>query len=330
MPWERTLLCGLTLLCASLLALGRGDPEVSYAISAYKPLRRHPELFDSKVGWGEWLDPALKAGLEDYRLTGNSTLIFAHLREETRDVYSFSLFSEAFCDMFLDELDGYRASGLPISRPNSMNNYGIIVNHIGLRPAITRFQKDVLQPLSELLFPVQVQGGFDSHHSFMVQYKADEDLGLDMHTDDSDVTFNMCLGRSFTGASLTICGDSRTPQHRHFHHSYEHVRGRALVHLGSRRHGADDIRAGERNNLIVWNSNTRYRASSEYVNKQPYLREEGEPDPRCLSYTHDRDFGAFLDYPPGKESFQGRGWCPPAFACYDSMHPVLKGQRDEL
>ena len=26
------------------------------------------------------------------------------------------------------------------------------------------------------------------------------DLGLDMHTDDSDVTLNVCLGREFTGA----------------------------------------------------------------------------------------------------------------------------------
>merc|ERR1712070_472627 len=77
--------------------------------------------------------------------------------------------------------------------------------------------------------------------------------GLDMHTDDSDVTFNICLGREFTGASLTICGDSRQPRHRQFYLAYRHERGRALVHLGSRRHGADDIETGERNSLIVWN-----------------------------------------------------------------------------
>ena len=37
--------------------------------------------------------------------------------------------------------------------------------------------------------------------------------------------------------------------------------GRALLHLGSRRHGADDIASGERNNLIVWNQNARRRAA---------------------------------------------------------------------
>uniref|UniRef100_A0A7S4C3W3 Fe2OG dioxygenase domain-containing protein n=2 Tax=Chrysotila carterae TaxID=13221 RepID=A0A7S4C3W3_CHRCT len=151
-----------------------------------------------------------------------------------------------------------------------------------------------------------------------------------MHTDDSDVTFNICLGRNFSGAALTICGDSRSPTHRQFFKNYEHVRGRALVHLGARRHGADDISAGERNNLIVWNSNSKYRSSTGYINTQPYLKEEGPPDPRCLSYTHDRDFAQFLDYPPGKEAYRGRGWCPPPFACYDSMSPVLRGDKQEL
>ena len=156
-------------------------------------------------------------------------------------------------------------------RPNSMNNYGIIVNNIGMQPVLTALQRFVLQPIAGMLYPTQaLEGrGFDGHHSFMVQYKAGQDLGLDMHTDDSDVTFNLCLGRNFTGAGLTICGDSRMPTHRQFHYSYEHVVGRMLVHLGSRRHGADDIRAGERNNLIIWNSNSAYRASDKYVNRQP-------------------------------------------------------------
>ena len=30
-------------------------------------------------------------------------------------------------------------------------------------------------------------------------------------------------------------------------------------------------------------------------------QEGGPPDPRCLSYTHDRDYGSYRDYPPGKQ-----------------------------
>ena len=45
-----------------------------------------------------------------------------------------------FCDKFLAEIDNYFASGLPIRRPNSMNNYGLIVNEIGMEPSITALQ----------------------------------------------------------------------------------------------------------------------------------------------------------------------------------------------
>ena len=46
-----------------------------------------------------------------------------------------------FCDKFLAEIDNYFASGLPIRRPNSMNNYGLIVNEIGMEPSITALQQ---------------------------------------------------------------------------------------------------------------------------------------------------------------------------------------------
>jgi len=327
---EVRALLALTAALFVVPTVSQRGSHVKQVIAAYRPLRRHPSLFDAAGGWRQWIDADLLDALD----TRNATALASLLREEVDGVHSFALFSDDFCKMFLEELDSYYASGLPIDRPNSMNNYGIIVNNIGMQPVISAVQRAVLQPIASLLHPTQAREGrgFDGHHSFLVQYKAGQDLGLDMHTDDSDVTFNVCLGRNFSGAGLTICGDSRMPDHRHFFYSYTHVVGRCLVHLGSRRHGADDIREGERNNLIIWNSNSAYRASDQYVNKQPYHTEVGVPDPRCLSYTHDRDFGHFLDYPPGKAQFRGGGWCPPAGACYDQMAPELggRGLRDEL
>ena len=100
---------------------------------------------------------------------------------------------------------------------------------------ISSLQKELLQPISAVLFPQEGQS-FEDHHSFMVQYKEGQDLGLDMHTDDSDVTFNVCLGREdFTGAGLTFCGTVGEPDHRIYNHTYKHVLGRAVLHLGSRR-----------------------------------------------------------------------------------------------
>ena len=288
----------------------------------YAPLRLHPELFEQ--AW----DGQLHAPLLHALRQPNATAVRQLLRQVTPGVFSFELFSPSLCDRIAEELEHYAASGLPAERPNSMNNYGLILNSIGLRPAMDRLQRSVFQPLAELLYPSHAHRGFTGHHSFTVRYKADEDLGLDVHTDDSDVTVNVCLGREFSGARLTICGDSRTPTHRQFFAAYEHVRGRARSHLGSRRRGADAMAAGERLNVIVWNQNAHHRASADYVNKRPYLAEVAPPDPRCLSYTHDRDYGQFKDYPAGREDFTARGWCPPAFACYDSMDPVLA--HDEL
>ena len=70
-------------------------------------------------------------------------------------------------------------------------------------------------------FPLeQAEGGFTSHHSFMVKYKAGQDLGLDMHTDDSDVTVNVCLGKDFRGAAnqmrkteAVVCPDEHSRRH---------------------------------------------------------------------------------------------------------------------
>ena len=48
----------------------------------------------------------------------------------------------------------------------------------------------VVRPLADALFPTEGEH-VDHHHSFMVQYKQGEDLGLDMHTDACDVTLNV-------------------------------------------------------------------------------------------------------------------------------------------
>ena len=165
----------------------------------------------------------------------------------------------------------------------------------------------------------------DAHHSFVVEYEQGHDLGLDMHTDDSDVTFNVCLGRDFDGAGLTFCGELGSAGHRRFCYRYRHVVGHCVLHLGRKRHGADDITEGERVNLIVWTTNQEYRRTFEYQASHAqhpdyYTREEAPPDPVCLSYTHDRDFEQHKSLPPAAVQMREAGqlpWCPPHFAEYE-------------
>merc|ERR1712232_1392494 len=207
----------------------------------------------------------------------------------------------------------FYASGFPARRPNSMNNYGVIIGEIGFEPWVRSLQ-DLLRPLGELLWPGP-GCGWGGHHCFIVRYRQGEDLGLDMHVDDSEVTFNICLGLTFEGAGLQFCGMSGTATHRKNHLKYSHVRGRCVVHLGKHRHGADDISSGERLNLILWNHSSEYRKSDEY-RKPRYDAESGPPDLECLSYTHDRDFGRYRAYPAGKEHLAANAWCPPRPAEY--------------
>jgi len=288
--------------------------------AAYVDMRKAPMLFETFLR-EEWLAPSLLEVVASAERGERHPL----LKKETDGVYSLDVFTEKFCQTFLEEVDNYFATGLPVRRPNSMNNYGLIVNEIGLRPALTDFQQKVLRPLAALLFP-EIGQSFGAHHSFMVQYRPNEDLGLDMHTDDSDVTFNVCLGDEFEASGLTFCGGVGKSDHRQFSYQYNHVPGRAVLHLGTRRHGADDIYTGTRRNLIVWSHNLEYRASDAYVKRMyNYEKEQGPPDVRCLSYTHDRDYNAYKNYPPGvtKDNAQ-RAWCPPPMGCYDQMDTVLK------
>jgi len=285
-------------------------------IRRYSKICLHKEIFETPLLWREeWFEPGFWKAQQENTPEAWRAMLEEHLPGE---VFSFRIFRREFCELLVEEIFNFYASGLPARRPNSMNNYGIILNEIGLEPFIDRLQQ-ALQPLGELLWP-GAGSVWDGHHCFIVRYREGEDLGLDMHTDDSDVTFNICLGLDFAGAGLQFCGLMGAPNHRKHTYTYQHVKGTCVCHLGRKRHGADDISTGERLNLILWNHSSTYRQSEEYESPA-YAIEDGPPDQVCVSYTHDRDYGNFKEYPKGKENFKGRGWCPPEAYKYPGFEP---------
>jgi len=42
----------------------------------------------------------------------------------------------------------------------------------------------------------------DTHHSFVVKYRPEEDKALSMHVDDSEVTCNIAISEGFEGSNL--------------------------------------------------------------------------------------------------------------------------------
>lgn len=240
--------------------------------------------------------------------------------------YSFEVFSIAFCETLMEEIRNFYSTGLPAKRPNSMNKYGIILNDIGLEPLMFAIQDEVVQPLSAVLFPTE-GSELESHHAFTIRYKGGEDTHLDVHTDDSDVTFNVNVFGDYEGCPLVFCGLVGAPDHRHFRTAYQHRLGHAVMHSGRHRHGAEDITKGERMNLVIWSYSYNFRSSA--ASKKKHKRESGPPDPRCVSYTHDRDFGRFKDFPLGKrQQFFGRGWCPQRGKEYKGFVPDVPPGRE--
>ena len=83
----------------------------------YKPL--HPALF-GKAFQAAWLAPRFVSAVQD----GSEAAIRAMLHEEVPGrVFSFEMLQPSFCKALLEELINYEESGLPVVRPNTMNNY---------------------------------------------------------------------------------------------------------------------------------------------------------------------------------------------------------------
>mmetsp|Transcript_45485 Transcript_45485/g.119499 ORF Transcript_45485/g.119499 Transcript_45485/m.119499 type:complete len:654 (+) Transcript_45485:39-2000(+) len=308
--------------------LSEAERSAEQSALRYYPL--HPRLFQSTSFPHDWLDPRFAAAIQ----AGTPADLTSLLTDEVPGlVFSFDMVTSDFCTLLLEELEHYEASGLPVRRPNTMNSYGLVVNQIGLKPLLDDLQQSCLLPLSRLLYPVE-GSSFDHHHSFMVKYRKGEDTHLDMHHDDAEVTLNICLGKSFTGATLSFCGVVGESGHRMYTHRYAHQLGRAVLHKGAQRHGADEILEGERISLIMWAKSSTYRMTDAYLHShlgwrrthpgKPAPRpranagdgeaghdsaataslgaaedEDGSPDPVCLSETHDADYGEHAPFRPG-------------------------------
>lgn len=91
-------------------------------------------------------------------------------------------------------------------------------------------------------------------------------------------------------------------KHRKLQHTYTHEKGRAVIHLGRHRHGADNIESGERVNFILWSVSETYRNSQAYQLHRLQSSNAETPDPICLSYTHDRDYTKYLPKPTKSEA----------------------------
>jgi hypothetical protein len=156
-------------------------------IKAYKETAACKALFEDNIDRG-WLFPSLLDHL------GTTKEI-----EVMPNVFTFDAFSDQLCDILVAELDNFELTKLPKRRPNSMNNYGLVINDIGLAPWVDQLVDTFLRPLAEKLFPTEVVALGLDHQLHRAQ---GGDVLLDMHHDAAEITVNICLGSDFAGSGL--------------------------------------------------------------------------------------------------------------------------------
>ncbi|XP_015256512.1 PREDICTED: 2-oxoglutarate and iron-dependent oxygenase domain-containing protein 2 [Cyprinodon variegatus] len=255
--------------------LCEASAERSAAIkSTYQPL--HPHVYHLQESY---LNAEFKQIVEFCRSGAACEAGLLGLLEEAGAprVYRLPVFERKFCQELVEELEHFELSSAPKGRPNTMNNYGILLNELGFDDGfITPLRELYLQPLASLLYPDCGGRCLDSHKAFVVKYALKEDLDLSYHYDNAEVTLNVSLGKEFSDGNLFFGDMRQVPLSETECTEVEHRVTEGLLHRGQHMHGALPISRGQRWNLIVW-----MRASQErnklcpMCNRRPSLVEGG-------------------------------------------------------
>ncbi|XP_058764617.1 2-oxoglutarate and iron-dependent oxygenase domain-containing protein CP2-like [Vicia villosa] len=200
------------------------------------------------------------------------------MAEPSRGIYTFEIFQPYFCEMLISEVDHFERwvneTKVRIMRPNTMNQYGAVLDDFGLESMLDKLMNDFIRPIARVFFSEIGGSTLDSHHGFAVEYGANRDVELGFHVDDAEVTLNICLGTQFSGGELFFRGvrcdehvNTETQSGEIF--DYHHVPGHAVLHSGRHRHGARPTISGNRINLILWCRSSAFREIKKYKREFP-------------------------------------------------------------
>jgi hypothetical protein len=236
----------------------------------YRPLHAHLYTFGEEI-----VVPSLAQAVR----AGTPTALRRVARQVHPQVYAFDMLRPEFCRQFLEEAAWFEEwcsqNDLPLLRPNTMNNYGTVLDSFGFDAFLQKLMLEYIRPLAALWYADVGGASLDSHHGFIVEYKVGKDTKLDFHVDASDVTLNVCLGNQFSGGTLFfrgvrcgLCQQTEPRPEEEF--DIAHVPGRAILHRGKHRHGANPIQSGERYNLIVWCNSSRFAQEHDETRCPPW------------------------------------------------------------
>lgn len=246
------------------------------AQSVLTPPESWEELFDRKI-----LDPSARKvimGSKMFRLKNrpslhdllrgtvkaelDASLLEDWLEEEMFDVYSFKILSVEFCAKIRDIVR--RLSSLSEGHTTyaslNLGRRPVDLDTIGLSWVNDLVMNLVVRPISRQLFS-QTEGfdDLDWRQGYVAGYSASPSAGdatprqrLVSHTDDSEVTLNVCLADTFSGGALQFSGLRGTPEEGELVGEYAPQAGRAIIHAGRHLHAVTEVTKGDRYALIVW------------------------------------------------------------------------------
>lgn len=233
---------------------GTGVGQI-YTIADWSPTQ--PELWD----WNTWQEALLSDFTIDEWVSNIEIL--------AEGIYRIPIFAPGILNTLASEIEALERwaveKRVSLQPPNSMHDYGIEMTLIGLENILQRFTTEIADRVVLEIYPELRDGGVDHHHAFSVTYGDEHNRSLGFHADDSEVTFNFCLGGEFIGSDLYFqgrrCFNHMQTDHRPEEHvEIEQIPGTCIVHAGLHRHGVLPILQGNRRSLIVWTKSSGFRA----------------------------------------------------------------------
>mmetsp|Transcript_22270 Transcript_22270/g.62029 ORF Transcript_22270/g.62029 Transcript_22270/m.62029 type:complete len:476 (+) Transcript_22270:198-1625(+) len=231
------------------------DPRAARAIFRSNFFRRSKDTHKDSVSLEDVLSGTIPVELD-------AGFLQEWMDEEMFDVYSFPLLSETFCRklcLYASTAMAFLESSLR-SSDVSINSYvyknldllGLswlndLVFHLIVRPISAQLYKD-----TELL-----GGDLDWRQGFVAAYSSSPTTSkprqrLVPHTDDAEITLNLCFGDQFTGGDLRFWGVRGDQTAGKFVGEYQPEIGRAVIHSGRHLHEVTEITSGNRFAYIQW------------------------------------------------------------------------------
>ncbi|XP_005091813.1 2-oxoglutarate and iron-dependent oxygenase domain-containing protein 2 isoform X2 [Aplysia californica] len=188
--------------------------------------------------------------------------IVADAQSKSLDNLLFSILDNSgnitdMCKLLIEEIENFESSPHAKTRPNTMNEYGVSLDEMGLSQGlILPLIQKYLLPICASLFPSWGGGTIDSFKAFSVKYEMGNDLQLATHYDNAEVTININLGDKYEGGNLQfgrIFGDEEEYEGKgEESYTCDHKKGHGILHCGRRMHSALPITQGMRTNLVIW------------------------------------------------------------------------------